>query len=247
MPAATRADVVIHDNRAATFVLRPDFDSEGGGTLFDPTLPPSAQPSIVLRRSLIYAVPRLTGSAVPLADAIFPADLLGVQIAVEAGQRVIVNQFNVEFGTTAAQAFLDQELVDPSDRWALGGALAWNALFQNPVRQPLLGQSPTIGFRSPVPGGFQYGFIRLNWQLTPRVDGAIILMYQPIEWAYETQTNVPILVPAPGPAFALIALAPLALRRRRGAREQHRPPAPPHPHAAPLQNRTGPRAFAAAL
>lgn len=191
--------VIVFDNTAGIFDWQPN------AVHFDPLLPPDQQGSAATARSLVFEVPGGGGSFTAQAIQIRRAGS-SIEVARSPTPVFITNPMGDVFEAIPLRVFSNNALVGPNAIWGAGGSAGWFAPFTNPPFTFVLGQHPTVGFRIPVEGGFQYGFIELELQG----------FYQPVRWAYETEPNTPITVPTiPSAALLLTAAGALATRRRR--------------------------------
>lgn len=71
----------------------------------------------------------------------------------------------------------------------------------------------TLGFRLQRPDGPHYGFV--TWVYGQLPGNAPYADFQPVQWAYETEPNTPIVVPPLGGASLLLLAAMSSVRRRR--------------------------------
>ncbi len=202
--SATNASVVVHDNTNGQFVLGAMLN------LFDPSLAPTSQAAAVPERSITYFGGFGGGSGTPQGDGIGCGEALRVPLNPVPFQ-IRVPPINNLFEFFLTQTFANGEPVGPDEDYANGGTMA---LFRTGFRTPLVGLTPFTGFRLQLADGVHFGWIQWLWSSGPFFDGGTILMYQPIRWAYETEPNVPIVVPAPT-AIGLLALAGLVASRRQ--------------------------------
>ncbi|MGQ0626757.1 MAG: hypothetical protein ACT4PL_01495 [Phycisphaerales bacterium] len=216
IPVGSAASVIEHSNAERTFVWRANPGFAGGvGDLLEPLLSANQQSEAVFSRSLFYVAGVGGGSESPQGDAVQgSATMRVVQSPIPL---LITNRFGVVTTFQPLQAIPAGSLLGASANYRNFGTAAIYYLGGNMVHAPLLGQSAFIGFNMTLADGPHYGFVELMFTTGPVGNsGEIIPMYQPLRWAYESQPNVPIVVPGPGPALAFVLFAPLAVRRRRG-------------------------------
>jgi len=208
--AGSLGSIVVHDNSQGLFVLG------AGLNRLDLTMPPDQQQSPVRERSITYTAGSGGGSDSPQGDGVNGGS--GVRIVQNPVPLVITSGTGGMFIIPLAQTFGPGEPIGPSFIYASGGAMALFHIAGGAIHAPLLGQSPFTGFSLTLDDGVHYGWIQWNFSMGPARDSVPIPMYQPIRWAYETEPNVPIVVPAPATATLLALAGLVATRRRRSDR-----------------------------
>ncbi len=206
-------DVVVHDNTNLSFrFVAQQQMVPTSGNRFNPLLSAADQALADPALSFRYVIPFIGGSQTPGTESIVGDG--GFEIVRASAPVEIRNGFGVPFETFPALAFAAGDHVDALEDFARSPAVSWYTFFAG--RIPLLGDRATIGWRQAVPGGFRYGWIELEFQIVDQPPNSLSFnnLYQPLRWAYETEPNVPIVVPAPT-AIGLLALAGLVASRRQ--------------------------------
>ncbi len=205
--------VVVFDNSAQQFRFSAFVNSQMIiGNHLDPSRAPDDQANIDVAQSMRYTIPPFNSSFFFNEQFVGGASLQFARPLEPVGIR---NDLGILFETFPARVYQTGELVEgPFGNFDSRASVSWYA--GQIARLPLLGDRATIGWRQAVPGGFRYGWIELEFQVVDQPPNSLSFnnLYQPIRWAYETEPNVPIVVPAPT-AIGLLALAGLVASRRR--------------------------------
>jgi hypothetical protein len=174
------ADVVVFDISDGQFVWLP-WTSDADGNLFDATLGPTAQADADPSISYTYYGPQGGGgSGWVQSMEIVAAD--GAAIASETDP-VIVHWYGGDAYLYLATRFYTP--IGPDANWSPRADVAWYSTKLGMHR--LLGEMFTAGIRLNLADGPHYGFIRFAWTSSH-------LMYQPVEWGYETDPNTPLMI-----------------------------------------------------
>lgn len=216
--SAAMGTVVTFDNSDSTFIWTGNGRRGIAGSLFDPTLAPSAQQSATFTARQLASVVQLGGGSTFVGG-----DGIGASSAI----RLARNETPV---IVSGPALGQQTEFRPATTFAPGQQVSQNANFESSIdtayfnislgRHNFLGDHAFIGFRVLLDDGLpHFGWIELEFRESPVAVGPPPLstrfMYQPVRWAYESEPNTPItVVPGPGAAaFAIVGI--LAGRRRR--------------------------------
>ena len=184
------------------------------GRFLDPTLSPEQQGSGIPNRSVFFSSAVGGGSSSVRADQLtagpaiaFTREITGT-IVVDGpleGQQTVFRP---------ADTLLAGELVGPNLNFEGGAPLGYFAPALD--RHRFFDERIFVGFRISLNGAFHFGYLELDYRLSPLLDGGEIMAYQPRSWAYESIPNTPIMV-VPGPGVALAGGAGLlAAAGRRG-------------------------------
>ncbi len=209
------AAVIMFDNADASFVWLPNGDTLPRSR-FDPTVAVMQQSNASTARQLLYFANPGGGSTTVGADIIQASAVNGVTIAIRSTP-IVVNGPSPGQQTTFSvvpEVYAPGQSIGSTASYVAGASVGYS----NPTlgRFNFLGQHPFIGFRVTLDDGQpHYGWIELDYRSSPLPGTGTVNMYQPIRWAYETEPNTPITVPASTAAVLLAGVGAAAAGRRQ--------------------------------
>ncbi len=211
-----QGEVVMFDNTSSQFLWVADGDVTTPGSRFDPVISSESQQHVLTTgRQLNYSAFLGAGSNDVLSDSI----LCGASIRIARGAATVVIS-----GPQQGQETTFQPAMTFADGAMVGAGLDYQQFVSvgvfNPSfgRRDFLGQRAVVGFRAILSDGLpHFGWIEFNRRDGPLASGFTVNMYQPIRWAYETEPNTPITVPASTAAVLLAGAGAAAAGRRQRA------------------------------